>query len=112
MLATDRIRNLRGIYGRDSGMYIEGNTYLRLIAVPVRKGLLIRGHHMYEVMTKPGPPSVVSAKELAGAVGVGRSGPWNDLQECQRTADRLYREGRHGDWVEYPTSIIVPAGSP
>ncbi|MDR6986382.1 hypothetical protein J2Y66_000852 [Paenarthrobacter nitroguajacolicus] len=89
-------------------MYIEGNIYLRLVAVPVRKGLLLRGDHMYEVLTYPGHPRVVSAKELAGAVGVDPRGPWNDLQECQRVADRLYREGRKGEWVEYHTAIIVP----
>jgi len=93
-------------------MNIDGNTYLRLVAVPDRKGLFVRGDHMYEVMKDLGRPSVVSAKELAGVVGVDPRGPWNDLQECQRTADRLYREGRHGDWVEYPTALIVAAGFP
>ena len=39
---------------------------------------------------------------------LGPHGPWNDLQECQRTADRLFGEGRNEDWVEYSTAVVVP----
>jgi hypothetical protein len=89
-------------------MLIEGNKYLRLTAVPIRKGLFAKGEYTYEVLTHPGEARVVDANHLADAIGVGPHGPWNDLQECQRTASRLFKEGRRKDWVEYGTAIIVP----
>lgn len=92
-------------------MFIQGNSYLRLVAVPVRKGLFVRGDHMYEVMTNPRKSRVVQAKQLAEVIGLDPRGPWNDLQECQRTADRLFREGRNEDWVEYSSGIVVPGAS-
>lgn len=52
---------------------------------------------MYEVMTNPGASRVVAAKQLAEAVCLDPHGPWNNLQECQGTADRLFREGRNED---------------
>lgn len=66
---------------------------------------------MYEVMTNPGDSRVVPARQLAEAIGLDPRGPWNDLQECQRVADRLFREGRRTDWVEYSTTIVVPGAS-
>jgi hypothetical protein len=45
---------------------------------------------------------------LAETIGLDPDGPWNDLQECQRTADRLFGEGRNEDWVEYSTAVVVP----
>ena len=92
-------------------MFIKGNAYLPLIAVPVRKGLFVRGDHVYEVMTNPRNSHVVPAKQLAEAIGLDPRGPWNDLQECQRAADRLFREGRYEDWAEYSTAIVVPGAS-
>jgi hypothetical protein len=89
-------------------VFIKGNSYLRLVGVPVRKGLFVRGDHIYEVMTTPGSSRVVPAQQLAEAIGLDPHGPWNDLQECQRTADRLFREGRNEDWVEYSTAVVVP----
>jgi hypothetical protein len=89
-------------------MFIKGNSYLRLVGVPVRKGMFVWGDHMYEVMTSPGASRVVPAQQLAETIGLDPHGPWNDLQECQRTADRLFGEGRNEDWVEYSTAVVVP----
>jgi hypothetical protein len=92
-------------------MFVEGNVYLRLIGVPVRRGLFVKGHHVYEVMTRPGECRVVRSQQLAEAIGLNARGPWNDLQESQRTADRLFREGLRGEWVEYSTAIVVSGES-
>ena len=88
-------------------MFVKGNSYVRLIGVPERKGLFAKGHNVYEVMTVPGVIEVVPAEQLAGALGLDPSGPWVDLQECQRTAKRLYVQGASQFWVEYPTAIVV-----
>lgn len=66
---------------------------------------------MYEVMTRPGVSRVVTAQQLAEVVGLDPRGPWTDLQESQRTADRLFREGRDEEWVEYSTAIVVSGES-
>lgn len=63
---------------------------------------------MYEVMTAPGASRVVPAQQLPEAIGLDPHSPWNDLREYQRTADRLFREGRNEDWVGYSTAIVVP----
>ena len=92
-------------------MFIKGNAYLRLVRVPKRRGLLVWGNHVYDVMTSPGVVTTVPAKRLNDALGLDPSGPQNDVQHCRRTATRLYREGRHQDWVEYSTTIVVPGDS-
>lgn len=92
-------------------MFIQGKKYLRVIGVPVRKGLFAKGDYLYQVLTQPGESRVVEAKRLADAMGVSPRGPWNDLQECQRTASRLFREGRRQEWVEYGTAIVVSSES-
>lgn len=92
-------------------MFIRKNSYLRLVRVPERHGIFVRGDNVYEVMTGPGVIKTVPAKKLAEALGLDPSEPRNDLQECRRTARRLFRDGRHGDWVEYSTAIVVPGES-
>ena len=64
---------------------------------------------MYEVMTSPGVVETVPAKRLDKALGLDPKGAQNDLQECQRIADRLYKEGKHEDWVEYSTGFVIPS---
>jgi len=88
-------------------MLLKGNSYLRVITIPERKGLFAKGHNVYEVMTAPGVVEIVPAEQLAGVLGLDPSGPWGDLQECQRTARRLYLQGDYQCWVEYPTAIVV-----
>ena len=66
---------------------------------------------MYEVMTAPSIVRVVSAEKLAGVLGLDPSGPWGDLQECQRTSKRLYLQSDHTQWVEYPTAVVVEGGT-
>ncbi|MBP3042942.1 hypothetical protein KKR91_07985 [Arthrobacter jiangjiafuii] len=92
-------------------MFIKNNSYLRLVRVPERHGIFVRGDNVYEVMTSPGVVKTVPAKQLGEALGLAPREPRNDLQECRRTAQRLFREGKHEDWVEYSTAIVVPGES-
>ena len=92
-------------------MFIKGNAYLRMVEAPERKGLFAKGHYVYEVMTTPNSVRAATAEQLADTLGVDPSGPWVDLQECQRAAKRLFRDGNSTDWVEYPTAIVVSDAS-
>lgn len=92
-------------------MFIKGNAYLRVVRVPKRWGLLVWGNNVYNVMTSPGVVKTVPAKRLDEALGLDPGAAQNDVQECRRTAQRLFREGRHEDWVEYSTTIVVPGDS-
>jgi hypothetical protein len=92
-------------------MFSEGNIYLRQIAARTRRGLLVRGVAMYEVLTGPGVTRFVTRKYLGGAVGYDPRGSRRDMQEAQATARRLFDEGRRGEWVHYPTAGIVAGES-
>lgn len=90
-------------------MFVRGKKYVRQVRVPERRGLLVWGDYVYEVMTSPGLVETVPAKRLDKALGLDPKGAQNDLQECQRIADRLYKEGKHDDWVEYSTGFVIPS---
>ncbi len=90
-------------------MFVRGKKYVRQVRVPERRGLLVWGDYVYEVMTSPGVVETVSAKRLDKALGLDPKGAQNDQQECQRIADRLYKEGKHEDWVEYSTGFVIPS---
>ncbi|CEA06752.1 hypothetical protein BN1051_00111 [Arthrobacter saudimassiliensis] len=92
-------------------MFIKGNAYLRMVEAPERKGVFAKGCYVYEVMTALDSVQVVTAGQLADNLGVDPSGPWVDLQECQRAAKHLFRDGNSTDWVEYPTAIVVSDAS-
>lgn len=92
-------------------MFIRGNAYLRVAGVPKRWGPLVWGNNVYDVMTSPGVIKTVPAKRLDEALGLDPGAAQNDVQHCRQTAQRLYREGRHEDWVEYSTTIVVPGDS-
>lgn len=94
-----------------NSMFANGYAYFRQVEAPVRKGLLVRGHTMYEVMTEPGATRRVGWKQLGEALGHGPQSSRRDMQECQAAADRLFREGRSDDWVHYSSAQVVPGES-
>lgn len=92
-----------------AAMFGDGSTYFRLVEVPVRRGWFSRtGTYTYEVATGPGATCLVTRDQLGDAVGYGPGRSRKDWQECQMTADRLFREARKEDWVHYSSSWVVP----
>jgi hypothetical protein len=89
-------------------MFAHGYTYFRQVEAPVRKGMFMRGRAMFEVMTAPGVTRLVALGELGEALGYGPQCSRRDFQECQFTADRLFREGRSDAWVHYSSAQVVP----
>lgn len=92
-------------------MFSRGHYYIRQIAARERKGLLVRGTTMYEVMTEPGVTCFVTAQYLGRVVRYDPRGSRRDMQESQAAARRLFNEGRRGEWVEFSTAGIVPGES-
>lgn len=109
---TTRIHNPTGICATDR----NNSVYQQILVLAVGSypraswGCSLRVT-IYEVMTIPGVVKTVPAKQLGEALGMDPGEPKNDLQGYRRTAQRLFREGRDGDWVEYSTAIVVPGES-
>ncbi len=92
-----------------AAMFANGSTYFRLIENPVRKGWFsFKGTFTYEVATAPGVTRLVTLDQLGDAVGYGPQSFRKDWQECKLVADRLFREGRRDDWVQYSSSYVFP----
>jgi hypothetical protein len=92
-------------------MFLKGESYVRLVSVPKRLGPFVRGSLFYEVMTEPGVTRFVPLKYLGGVVGYDPRGSRRDMEECLTSADRLFKEGRRGEWVEFSTGLIVSGES-
>lgn len=90
-----------------SSMFANGYAYFRQVEAPVRKGLFMRGHTMYEVMTEPGVTRLVGWKQLGEALGQGHQDSRRDMQECQTAAHRLFSGGRSHDWIHYSSAQVV-----
>jgi hypothetical protein len=92
-------------------MFLKGESYVRLVSVPKRLGPFVRGSLFYEVMTEPGVTRFVPLKYLGGVVGYDPRGSRRDMEECLTSADRLFKEVRRGEWVEFSTGLIVSGES-